>query len=51
MDEMGMVMLFAGVQKDDPTNLQAWKKILAMHAPVARWKEEISNDEISRWIW
>ena len=27
MDEMGMVMLFAGVQKDDPTKLHAITKI------------------------
>ena len=27
MDEMGMVMLFAGVQKDDPTKLHAIMKI------------------------
>ena len=36
MDEMGMVMLFAGVQKDDPTNLQVWKRKLTIDAPVAR---------------
>ena len=27
MDEMGMIMLFAGVQKDDPTKLHAITKI------------------------
>ena len=32
MDEMGMVMLFAGVQKDDPTKLHAIMKFPDMEA-------------------
>ena len=32
MDEMGMVMLFAGVQKDDPTKLHAIMKFSDIEA-------------------
>ena len=32
MDDMGMVMLFAGVQKDDPTKLHAIMKFTDMGA-------------------
>ena len=44
MDEMGMVMLFAGVQKDDPTKLHAIMKFRDMEAFQAFG----SNEELTK---
>ena len=45
MDEMGMVMLFAGVQKDDPTKLHAIMKFPDMEAFQAFGSNEELTEE------
>jgi len=45
MDEMGMVMLFAGVQKDDPTKLHAIMKFPDMEALQAFGANEELTEE------
>ena len=45
MDEMGMVMLFAGVQKDDPTKLHAIMKFPNMEAFQAFGSNEELTEE------
>ena len=45
MDEMGMVMLFAGVQKDDPTKLHAIMKFADLEAFQAFGSNEELTEE------
>jgi hypothetical protein len=45
MDEMGMVMLFAGVQKDDPTKLHTIMKFPDMEALQAFGTNEKLTEE------
>ena len=48
MDEMGMVMLFAGVQKDDPTKLHTIMKFPDMEALQAFGVNEELTEERKR---
>ena len=48
MDEMGMVMLFAGVQKDDPTKLHAIMKFPDIEAFQAFGANEKLTEELKK---